>query len=69
MEFCEDWVEQLHQLGLENIRQTKTIRDKYQKYKLYTHWEKLKVNHNVQKIKKEAPGKRKRNLENNTRDT
>ena len=30
-DFCEDWDEQLHRLGLKNNRQTKTIRNRYQK--------------------------------------
>jgi len=65
-DFCEDWVEQLHQLGLKNNKRTKTIRDRDRKYKLYTHWEQLNGNRNVQKIKKEVLGKRKRPLQNNT---
>jgi hypothetical protein len=35
-DFCEDWVEQLHQLGLKNNRRTKTIRNRDRKYKIYT---------------------------------
>jgi hypothetical protein len=66
-DFCEDWVEQLHQLGLKNNRRTKTIRDRERKYKLYTHWEQLNGDRNVQKIKKEVLGKRKRKLQNNRR--
>ena len=63
-DFCEDWVEQLHQLGLKNNRRTKTIRNRDQKYKLYTHWEQLSGNRNVQRIKKEVNQKRKRKLKN-----
>jgi hypothetical protein len=35
-DFCEDWVEQLHQLGLKNNRRTKTIRNQDRKCKSYT---------------------------------
>ena len=42
------------------------IRDRDRKYKLYTHWYQLNGNRNVQKIKKEVLGKRKRNLDDNT---
>jgi hypothetical protein len=35
-DFCEDWVEQVHQLGLKNSRRTKTIRNQDMKYKFYT---------------------------------
>jgi hypothetical protein len=62
-DFCEDWVEQLHQLGLKNNRRTKTIRNKDRKYKLYTHWEQLSGDRNVQRMKKEVNQKRKRNLQ------
>jgi hypothetical protein len=31
-DFCEDWVEQLHQLGLKNNRRTKGVRDRDQKH-------------------------------------
>jgi hypothetical protein len=40
-DFCEDWVKQLHQLGLKNNRRTKTIRNRDRKFKLYTQWEHL----------------------------
>jgi hypothetical protein len=63
-DFCEDWVEQLHQLGLKNNRRTKTIRNRDRKYKLYTQWEQLSGNREVQGIKKEVNRKRKRNLQN-----
>jgi hypothetical protein len=63
-DFCEDWVEQLHQLGLKNNRRTKTIRDRGRKYKLYTHWEQLSGNRNVQRIKVEVKESRKRKLDN-----
>ena len=59
-DFCEDWVEQLHQLGLKNNRRTKTIRNRDRKYKLYTQWEQLSGNRNIQQIKKEVEQKRKR---------
>ena len=62
-DFCEDWVEQLHQLGLKNNRRTKTIRNRDQKYKLYTQWEQLSGNQNVQRIKKEVHEKWKRKLQ------
>jgi hypothetical protein len=63
-DFCEDWVEQLHQLGLKNNRRTKTIRNRDRKYKLYTQWEQLSGNREVQGIKKQVNRKRKRNLQN-----
>jgi hypothetical protein len=64
-DFCEEWVEQLHQLGLKNNQRTMTIRNQDQKYKLYTHWEQeLSGNQNVQRIKKEVNQKRKRKLKN-----
>jgi hypothetical protein len=47
-DFCEDWVEQLHQLGLKNNRRMKTIRNRDRKYKLYTQWEQLSGNREVQ---------------------
>ncbi len=50
-DFCEDWVEQLHQLGLKNNRRTKTIRNRDRKYKLYTQWEQLSGNREVQEKK------------------
>jgi hypothetical protein len=37
--FCEDWVEQLHQLRLKNNRRRRRIRNKDRKYVLYTGWE------------------------------
>jgi hypothetical protein len=64
-DFCEDWVEQLHQLGLKNNRRTKTIRNRDRKYRLYAKWEQLSGNRNVQKIKEEVHKKRKRKLETN----
>jgi hypothetical protein len=52
-DFCEDWVEQLHQLGSKNNRRTKTIRNRHRKYKLYTQWKQLSGNRIVQEgIKK-----------------
>jgi hypothetical protein len=62
-DFCEDWVEQLHQLGLKNNRRTKTIRNRDRKYKLYTKWEQLSGNRNVQRIKREVKETRKRKLQ------
>jgi hypothetical protein len=65
-DFCEDcWVEQLHQLGLKNNRRTTTFRNRYQKYKLYTKWEQLSGNRNVQRIKKEVNENRKQKLQHN----
>jgi hypothetical protein len=64
-DFCEDWVEQLHQLGLKNNRRTRTIRNRDRKYKLYTQWEQLSGNRNVQRIKREVNESRKRNLQHN----
>jgi hypothetical protein len=61
-DYCEDWVEQLHQLGLKNNRRTKTIRDRNRKYQLYAKWEQLSGNRNVQKVKEEVQKKRKRNI-------
>jgi hypothetical protein len=43
-DFCEDWVEHLHQLGLKNNRRTKTIRNRDSKYILYTQWKPLSGN-------------------------
>jgi hypothetical protein len=43
-DFCEDWVEQLHQLGSKDNRRRKTIRNGDRKYKLYTKWEQLSGN-------------------------
>jgi hypothetical protein len=64
-DFCEDWVEQLHQLGLKNNRRTKTTRDRDRKHKLRTHWEQLSGNsRNAQRTKKEVLGKRRRKLQN-----
>ncbi len=62
-DYCEDWVEQLHQLGLKNNQRTKTIRNRDRKYKLYTRWEQLSGNQNVQRIKTEVNEKRKRKLQ------
>jgi hypothetical protein len=62
-DFCEDWVEQLHQLGLKNIRIMKMIRNRYIKYKIYTQWEQWSGNRNVQRIKKEGNKKQKRKLQ------
>jgi hypothetical protein len=61
-DFCEDWVEQLHQLGLKNNRRTKTIRDRERKYILYTKWEQLSGNRDVQRIKKAVLTNRQRKL-------
>jgi hypothetical protein len=66
-DFCEDWVEQLHQLGLKNNWRTKTIRNRDSKYKLYTQWEQLSGNRNVQRIKTEVNQKRKHKLQHSTR--
>jgi hypothetical protein len=53
-DFWEDWVEQLRQLGLKNNIRTKTIRNRDRKYKLYTQWEQLSGNREVQGIKKKS---------------
>lgn len=62
-DFCEDWVEQLHQLGLKNNRRTKTVRNRNRKYNLYAKWEQLSGNRKVQAIKQEVHKKRKRKLQ------
>jgi hypothetical protein len=62
-DFCEDWVEQLHQLGLKNNRRTKTVRNRNRKYNLHAKWEQLSGNRKVQAIKQEAHKKRKRKLQ------
>jgi hypothetical protein len=49
-DFCVVWVEQLHQLGLKNNRRTKSIRNQDRKYKLYTQWEQLSGNREVQGV-------------------
>jgi hypothetical protein len=64
-DFCEDWVEQLHQLGLKNNRRTKGVRRRERKYALYTKWEQLSGNRKVQKIKVEVKENRKRKLQHN----
>jgi hypothetical protein len=61
-DFGKDWDEQLHQLGLKNNRRTKAKRNL--KYKLYTQWEQLCGNWEVQGIKKEVNKKGKQNLQN-----
>jgi hypothetical protein len=61
-DFCEDCMEQLHQLSLKNNWRTKTIRNIDRKYKLYTHWEQLSGNQNGQGIKKEVNQKGKQKL-------
>jgi hypothetical protein len=50
--FREDWLEQLHQLGLKNNRRTKTMRNRDRKYQPYTQWEQSSGNQNVQKIRR-----------------
>jgi hypothetical protein len=62
-DFSENWVEQLHQLGLKNNRRIKTTRNRNRKYKLYPQWEQLSGNPNIQRIKKEVNEKRKRNIQ------
>jgi hypothetical protein len=61
-DFCEDWVERLHQLGLKNNRRTRTIRNKDPKNQLYTKWEQISGNRQVQSIKRRIHSKRKREL-------
>jgi hypothetical protein len=51
VDFCEDWGEQLHQLGLKDNRRMKIIRNQDRKYKLYTQCEQLSGNGDVQGIK------------------
>jgi hypothetical protein len=62
-DFCEDWVEQLHQLGLKNNRRTKGVRDRDQKHGLCAKWEQLSGNRDVQRIKVEVKESRKRKLQ------
>jgi hypothetical protein len=62
-DFCEDWVERLHQLGLKNNRRTRTISNKDRKYQLYTKWEQISGNHQVQSIKRRIQSKRNGNLQ------
>jgi hypothetical protein len=62
VDFWEDWVQQLHQLGLKNNRRTKTIRNQDRKYKQFTEWEQLSGNQEVQGIKKQVNKKRKQNF-------
>jgi hypothetical protein len=61
-DFCEDWVERLHQLGLKNNRRTRTISNRDRKYRLYTKWEQISGNREVQSIKTSIHSKRKREL-------
>jgi hypothetical protein len=63
VDFCEDWVEQLHQLGLKNDRRTKGVRDRDQKDGLCAKWEQLSGNRNVQRTKVEVNESRKRKLQ------
>jgi hypothetical protein len=60
---CEDWVEQLHQLGSKNNRRTKGVRNRDRKCGLHTKWEQLSGNRNVQRTKVEAKEDRKRKLQ------
>ncbi len=62
-DFCEDWVEQLHQLGLKNNRRTKGVRNRDRKYGLHAKWEQLSGNRDVQRIKVEVKESRKRKLQ------
>jgi hypothetical protein len=62
-DFCEDWVEQLHQLGSKNNRRTKGVRNKGRKCGLRTKWEQLSGNQNVQRMKVEAKENWKRKLQ------
>ena len=62
-DFCEDWVEQLHQLGLKNNRRTKGVRNRDRKYTLYSKWEQLSGNRDVQRIKGKVKVSRKRKLQ------
>jgi hypothetical protein len=62
-DFCEDWVEQLHQLGLKNNRRTKGVRDRDQKHGLRAKWEQLSGNRNVQRMKVEVKESWKRKVQ------
>jgi hypothetical protein len=64
-DFCEDWVEQLHQLGWKNNRRTRMICNRGRKHKLYTQWEQLSGNRNVQRKKKKVNEDRKQKLQHN----
>jgi hypothetical protein len=64
-DFCEDWVEQLHQLGLKNNRRMKGVRNRDRKCGLHTKWEQLSGNRNVQTTKVEVKENRKRKLQHN----
>jgi hypothetical protein len=56
----EDWVEQLHQLGLKNNWRTRTISNKdWKYYRLYTKWEQTSGNCQVQSIKRRTHSKQK----------
>jgi hypothetical protein len=57
-DFCEDWVEQLHQLDLKNNRRRRTTISN----KLYNKWEQIGGNRQVQSIKRRIHSKRKREL-------
>jgi hypothetical protein len=61
-DFWEDWVERLHQLGLKNNRRTRTISNKDRKCQLYTKWEQISGNRQVQSIKRRIHSKRKGEL-------
>jgi hypothetical protein len=62
-DFCEDWVKQLHQLGLKNDRRTKGARNRDRNHGLHTKWEQLSGNQNVQRTKHEAKESWKRKLQ------
>jgi hypothetical protein len=62
-DFCEDWVEQLHQLGSKNNRRTKGVRNRDRKCGLHTKWEQLSGNRIVRRMKVEAKENRKRKLQ------
>jgi hypothetical protein len=59
VDFCQDWVKQLCQLGLKNDQRTKTIGDRDKKCKLRAHWEQSNGNRIVQKTKEEVAVDRK----------
>ena len=61
-DFCEELVEQRHQVGLKNNLRTKGVRNRDWKRKLYSEWEQLGGNPNVQSIKVELKESWKRKI-------
>jgi hypothetical protein len=62
-DFCEDWVQQLHQLGSKNNQRTKGVRNRDRKCGLHTKSEQLSGNRNVQRTKVEEKENQKRKLQ------